>query len=67
MRTILVTLLLIVISVAGCSNRGIYEDLQNNRRNECLKLLPAERDECLEHVGKPYDEYERERQEVLNE
>ncbi|MCG8394545.1 MAG: hypothetical protein MI745_15820 [Pseudomonadales bacterium] len=53
--------------VAGCSYRGAYEGVQTGNRNACLPLPPSEYDECMEKASQPYEEYERERQEVLQE
>lgn len=59
-------LMLFLLIVAGaCSNRQIYDSLQIRQKNECLNLPPAESDECLGRVGKSYDQYEKERQELL--
>ncbi|RLU04028.1 MAG: hypothetical protein D9N11_01135 [Ketobacter sp.] len=56
---------LIILSLTACSNRGAYEGIQAGNRNQCLKVPPALFDECMENANKPYDEYERERKEVL--
>lgn len=58
-------ILLVLFSATGCSNRAMYDNIQINQRNECLKLPPARYDECMKHARKTYDEYERERQEYL--
>ena len=50
--------------VTACSNRDIYENIQFNNRQDCLKLPPSQYDECMETFSKSYDEYERERKEV---
>lgn len=63
MRTMLI--LLAMLAATGCSNRAMYDNIQINQRNECLKLPPAQYDECMKHASKTYDEYERERQEYL--
>ena len=65
MRVILAVL--VVWSAVGCSNRAVYENMQINQRNECVKLPPAEYDACMEGITKRYDEYERERREVMDE
>ena len=63
MRAILA--LLAMFSMAGCSNRAVYDNIQINRRNECLKLPPSEYGECMKGVDTSYDAYEKERQEVI--
>lgn len=63
MKSVLIMGLLIV--VAGCSNRAVYENIQMNKKHECQQVPLSEYDRCMEGVEKSYDEYERERQEYL--
>jgi hypothetical protein len=42
-----------------------YEGLQQGQRNKCYDLPTLERDNCLKQAEKSYEEYQRERQEVL--
>lgn len=52
--------------LCACSNRQIYDAAQNNRRQECDKLPDsAQRDACLEQYSQSYDDYQREREEIL--
>lgn len=60
-------LLIFTIFVGACSNKAVYENIQSNNRNDCAKLPQSQYDECLERTSKPYEEYERERQEVLSQ
>lgn len=62
-----ILMLLVMFSLAGCGSRAVYENIQINKRNECLKLPPSAYEECMEGVNKPYDEYEKERREIINE
>lgn len=55
-----------VVVAAGCSNRAVYENMQLNQRQECAERPPSEFEACMERVNKTYDEYERDRQEILN-
>lgn len=57
-------MLLAIFSMAGCGSRAVYESIQINKRNECLKLSPPAYDDCMEGVNKSYDEYEKERREI---
>jgi len=57
--------LVIVFSMVGCSNRAVYENVQINKRNECMKLPQNQYNECMERVNKSYEEYKRERKETL--
>lgn len=58
--------LLAIFFMAGCGNRAVYENIQMNKKRECSKLPPSEYEQCMRDVNKPYDEYERERREVIN-
>lgn len=57
--------MLLIVGLTACSNRAVYENIRIHQTNECLKVPPARYGECLESVNKPYDEYERERKEIL--
>lgn len=66
MKSLLVILFVAVV-VTGCTNRGFYESSQISRRNECRKLPIPQQEKCLEAASKTFEQYERERQEVLDE
>lgn len=57
-------LLFVLLAFAACSSKGAYDSIQLNNRIECSKLPPSQYDECIERASKPYEEYERERDEV---
>lgn len=62
----MIPLFLVLMFLAGCSNRGVYEGIQVSNRNECFKLPPSPQyDECMENANISYDEYERKRKEAL--
>ncbi|MBV2129300.1 hypothetical protein [Arsukibacterium indicum] len=63
MKTALIICLL--LGITGCSNKGVYQDLQRNKRNECLQLPQAEYDKCMQTMEMSYEEYERQRQQAL--
>ena len=58
--TVIFTLL-----TGACSNKAIYDNIQLNNRQQCAKLPPSQYDECIAHYSKTYDEYEKERKEVI--
>lgn len=58
-------ILLLLVGVAACSNRAVYENIQIHQRNECMKQPSGPYEECLERVNPPYEEYRREREEML--
>lgn len=53
--------LILLATLTGCSNRGVYESIQMTKRNDCSKVPPYQFDDCMAKANKPYDEYERER------
>ncbi len=61
------TLSIIFIALlAGCSKREIYDNILVDQRNRCIHQRPSEYDECIKRTSKSYEEYERERQELLH-
>lgn len=63
MKTILLSTLL--LTFFGCTSKGAYESIQVSNRIECSRVPLSQYDECIENTNKPYDEYERERKELL--
>lgn len=49
----------------GCSNKSVYEAIQDSNAQECQKNQPSARERCMERVGEPYEDYEKSRQELL--
>jgi hypothetical protein len=48
--------------LVGCTSREWYESANATARNECNRMQPGAREECLANVNKtPYDDYEKER------
>jgi len=58
--------ILVMLSIAGCSNKAIYDKFQLDERNKCIKELPSTYLECIERTNKSFEEYERERKENAN-
>ena len=54
-----------IFSVAGCSNKAVYDNIQHNNRQECNTVPPAQYEECMARSNKSYDEHEREREAVV--
>lgn len=62
--------LLLVISllaVSACSNKQIYEGVQQGQRNECLKLPPDQQEDCLQANSQSYEDYQAERKDILED
>lgn len=60
-------ILLVLFAVAACSNRAIYENMRIEQRNECMREQSPRYEECIERTNKTYEEYQRERKEVLED
>jgi len=62
----LMQILILVPMLVSCSGpRGAYESIQTAQRSECLYMAGDEYNKCIEKYSKPYDEYKRERDEIL--
>ena len=48
----------------GCSNRQIYDAVRHSQMQECQKNPDSIREDCMENVSAPYDEYERQLNQV---
>ena len=57
-----VTLITAIVLLGACSNRGLYETIQQTNRQECQKLPESQYEACMEAASKRYDEYKRERE-----
>ncbi len=57
-------MVLVILSVAGCSNKMIYDSVRLNQRSKCVEEPLPTYFECIERTNKSYEEYERERKEV---
>lgn len=58
-------LLLVSILVTGCSSKAVYDNMQRNNRQACVSVPPAQYEQCIERSSKSYEEYKRDRAEVL--
>lgn len=70
MYKILAPALLIATSLTaliGCSNKSIYEAVQTGNIHECQFGQESQRERCLERVSESYEDYEKSRQEVLED
>lgn len=59
-------ILVFALALLGCGNKQIYTAVQENRRLECSKLPQNQYEQCMSEYDTPYDEYERERQAVID-
>lgn len=58
-------LLQLVLLMAGCSNKAIYETLQTEKLNHCSTLRQSQFDECIQGMEKSFNEYETARKELI--
>lgn len=56
---------ILVFSLSACNTRGMYEAIQISQQHDCAKLVGSQYEDCIDSVKKPYEEYERQRQESL--
>ena len=53
-------------ALSGCTNKELYDSTQpKNNEAECRKLHPSEYEKCISLGSKSYEEYEKERQEIM--
>lgn len=57
----------VLILVAGCSNKAVYDNLQHNQKLKCEQLPISEYERCMRGTEKSFEEYEQERREHLRE
>jgi len=51
----------------GCSSEQVYDAIQDNRQQECARLPQGQYEACMRETGGTYDDYAREREELLEE
>jgi len=57
----------LLVFMLGCTQRGIYETIQNNERQKCEKLPPAQYEDCMAKSSEGYDDYQRAREDILKD
>lgn len=55
---------LMSLLLSSCSNRQMYNAVQNNRQIECQRLPVVQYDECMNELDESYDSYEKKREEI---
>lgn len=61
------TLLLIFFFTlaSGCTNEGIYRNIQEDGKRKCQTLPQAEYEACMKDYQQSYQDYERSRKELM--
>ncbi len=57
----------LLLLVAACSNQQVYQTIQHDQLRDCEKQPPSVYEECVKENSESYDDYERKRQEVLEQ
>lgn len=61
-KKVLLTLFLTL--TFGCTNEGIYRNIQEDGKRKCQTLPQAEYQECMKGYQQSYEDYERSRKEL---
>ena len=55
-----------VFLLSACTTKELYEHTQLQVKTHCNQKVGVEKEQCLENINeKTYDEYEKERQEIM--
>jgi hypothetical protein len=60
-------LLFCAVALPACSNRQVYDAIQQKQQLECQKLPGTRYEECMKQVSEPYDSYKRGRDELTKD
>jgi hypothetical protein len=56
----------LMIALSACTSQQLYNHTQLQVNNHCNQKVGVEKEQCLDKVNdKTYEEYEKERQEVM--
>jgi len=57
-----------LVVLAGCTNKQLYQAGQDAQQSECVRTAgsSSEHRDCITAQRKSYEEYEKERQDVIN-
>lgn len=64
-KTLFCLAMLMLVWTQACTHKAWYEGIQQEKRSRCYELPTQERDNCLKQAETSYEEYQRERKEVL--
>ncbi|GLX78382.1 hypothetical protein tinsulaeT_17220 [Thalassotalea insulae] len=64
----IIQLLLILLTISACSSKELYDAGKQNRQSYCREYVGPEYEQCLKEINnKSYEDYQRERQQVIND
>ena len=55
----------LAVSLCACTDKQVYDSVQNSNKLECDKLQTVQREECLKRLAPEYDKYKAERENLL--
>ncbi|WP_252180100.1 hypothetical protein [Endozoicomonas sp. 4G] len=67
MNTKIFLVFVITLMTSACSNQMVYETVQHDQKLECVKLPPSQQQECFDAHDESFEEYSREREEILDQ
>lgn len=53
--------------LTGCTQKNLYNSIEGHHRHQCKMLPPPLDQECLEAPKKSYEDYLREREEIIRD
>ena len=66
-RIVFLSVMVAVAILAACSNRQVYEAIQNREKVKCQELPRSEYADCMKRASETYETYKKNRREVENE
>lgn len=67
MRGTFIVAVFTVLALQGCGSAEVYDAINENRRDACRRVPPAEYEDCMERYSEPYEDYKRKRDEVVGQ
>ncbi len=65
MKKYALSLILTAIIISSCSNKQVYENIQQNAQRECRKLPTPDYQKCMEHYSENFELYTQKRENIL--
>jgi hypothetical protein len=62
-----VSILFLSLLLLGCTNKQVYNAVQDAQVLECQQYPDTRYDRCMEELSVPYEEYERDRRALEDE
>tara|TARA_R110002049_G_scaffold23490_62_gene82891 strand:+ start:2138 stop:2344 length:207 start_codon:yes stop_codon:yes gene_type:complete len=62
----LTALVVLLAALVACTHEQVYNNVQHNQQLECSKLPQVRFEECMKNYDQSYEDYERERQAIID-